>query len=341
MSIKKTNIDSLVSFDTDPDRDLDPTGIVIRYKKAENIAADFVVVDTPVVASGQQGTYVSEMSFPEKGEYLVAITIPGDDNYPTSEFSKTVTVLDTNLDDLAAGIEIANNKLVEVSDSLGNLDSGVLGNIGSAVSEIDAKLANLTQLVDDETDAGITSLRELLQELATSTDDNKSLLAAIDSFVKESTDDIEKMISGTDTLSDGTPNPFKGNTNVDIMNSLTSMNTFISDKLTGIKTEVLSAVESAKTEAIAAVKTVEALAQANADTLGHDVHGLAKIKAGIGELKSDLSTGLDGLDSEITTMQSALSELNTTLHAKLDGIKADTEEIKSKLGKAGTVKVSF
>lgn len=338
--MKKAGISFPVYVDTVPDRVIADGQITASYRKANSGENTFTPIAAPANPTGQDGTYEIMVTIPTKGFYQLAIDVAADDNYEAEKITTSVQVLDASVDDVSEKIDAAVLKIDNIQSQVDVLDEATVNSIKAAVDGLEVKLTTLTELVNDENDPGITSLRELLNDLATSVDSNQSLLGAIQTFITDSTDDIEKMIRGDEFLTSGAANPFYGNTNVDIMNTLQSMNTFINDKLNTVKNAIEGKIEDARAEVIAAVAEVNTIVTSNQTILNHDVNGLAAIKTKLESTSVDLNDGVTSLTQDIQSVSTQLTTINSQLHTKIDALKADTEELLARSSKKTNTKVA-
>ena len=340
MSIKKAGIPFPIYVDTNPDRAIEVTDIVAKYRTAGTADA-YVTFSGSFSATGQDGSYVQMGSIGSAGYYELAITIAAssDGMYPAEEITGMVTVVNATTDDIYNQLVTTNGTIEAIKAQVDTLDEATVNGINDAVAAVDAKLSVLTELINDENDPAITSLRELLNDLATSTDSANSALSAIDTYIKNATDDIENMIAGTPLLADGTANPFAGNTNIDIMNQLTSINQFLSDKLEAAKVAVQDDIAAARTALATAIADVQTVVDANQATLEHSVHGLAAIMTKLTATKTELTTGVSDITADIAAVSDLIDSVNTAVHTKLDAIKSDTGAIITKLDKRVNTRV--
>lgn len=338
--MKKAGIPFPVYIDTVPDRVIADGQITASYRKADSGENTFTPIATPASATGQDGTYEIMVTIPSKGFYQLAIDVAADESYEAEKITTSVQVLDATIDDVASKIDAAVVKIDDMKSQIDVLDEATVNEIKAAVDGLETKLTTLTTLINDENDPAITSLRELLNDLASSVDSNQSLLTAIQTFVNESTDDIEKMIRGDELLTNGTPNPFFGKTNIDIMNTLQSMNTFINDKLNTVQNAIENKVEDARAELVAAIADVTTIATSNQTLLNHDVNGLAAIKTKLESTSVDLNDGINSLTQDIQSVATQLTTINSQLHSKIDAVKSDTEELLRRSSKKTNTKVA-
>ena len=340
MSIKKAGIPFPIYVDTNPDRPIDVADISIKYRTAGTVDA-YVPLSGSPVATGQPGSYCQMGSIGSAGYYEIAITIAAssDGTFPAEEITGMATVVNATTDDIYTQLLTTNGTIDDIKAQVDLLDEETVNGLNAAVLAVDAKLSTLTELINDENDPAITSLRELLHDLANSTDSANSALTAIDTYIKAATDDIENMIAGRDTLADGSVNPFKGKTTIDIMNQLTSVNQFLSDKLEAAKVAIQDDITATRTALANAIDEVEVLVTANKDTLEHSVHGLAAIMTKLTATKTEITSGVSNLTSDIAAVSDLIDSVNTAIHAKLDLIKTNTDTIITKLDKRNNTRV--
>ena len=342
MSIKKAGIPFPLYVDTNPDRTIDVADISAKYRIAGSSDA-YVPFTGAFAATGQDGSYVKMVSIGAAGYYEIAISIDesADTVYPAEEITGTATLVNATTDDIYNQLVTTNGTIDAIKAQVDTLDETTVNGINDAVASVDAKLTTLTALINDENDPAITSLRELLQDLSGSTDSANSALTAIDTYIKDATDDIENMIAGTDTLASGAVNPFKGNTNIDIMNQLTSVNQFLSDAMNTAKVAIQDDITAARTALANAISDVQTIVDANQDTLVHAVHGLPAIMTKLTATKAELTQGISDIQSDISDVSNLIDTVNNGLHTKLDSNKADTAEIKDKISKRNNTRVIF
>lgn len=340
MLIKKTNVAFPLTIDTHPDRVIaNPNDISVKYLKAGSGNAE-VEFTQDIVPMAQKGTYSTMPVINEAGYYHLFITIPADDKFVEENYSIPVYVSDSTLDDIYQAISASDSKIDEIKRQVDVLDEEAINGVKDAVASIDTQLKALAELTNDESNDAIVSLRELLKELQTSTDNNKSLLTSIQTFVTAATDDIENMIKGSDKLADGTDNPFKGNTNIDIMQKLTSINTYIGTQVANLASTLSSKMDDVKDSLSVELSAIKVTVDTNKSHLTHEVHGLSKMMEKLGEIDSFIRQGNVNVVTGINEIKSELSTINTGIHTKLDSIEGKTDQIIASMASSSRSRVT-
>lgn len=341
MSIKKSGIPFPVYVSTKPPRNIPVEDISVKYRVSGS-SDDYVEFPGSFAPTGEQlGKYVLMCSIGTVGYYeiLIAIAESADQKFPAEEILETVTVLNATNDDIFNQLTTTDSKITSIKTQVDLLNSETVNNISATLTEVDEKIQTLTELVNDVDDPAIKSLRELLVELGNTTGGSDTVLTAIDTFIRAAVDDVEFMLNGADTLTDGTPNPFKGNTNIDIMNKLTSVNEFIGNKMDTLKSSINASVTASKDELLGVIGEVKTIVTSNADSLTNDVHGLPAIIAKLTATEESLTTTVSSISDDLTTVKDVITTLNTGVNEKLDSIKTDTTDIVTKLNEQTTTNV--
>ena len=194
MSIKKAGLPFPMFVDSNPDRTILVSELHAKYRVAGTANA-YVAFPGTFSATGQPGSYVLVGSIGAAGYYEVAIHIDAsvDGLYPAEEITAMITVVNATTDDIYTQLTTTNATIDAIKTQVDLLDESTVNGINAAVLAVDAKLTTLSALINDENDPAITSLRELLADLAGSTSSSSSALTAINNYIKAATDDIENM----------------------------------------------------------------------------------------------------------------------------------------------------
>ena len=339
MMTVKAGIAFPLQLDTTPDRvTIAPEDIIVKYSLANS--SNTPTVSTGTTVTKENGNYVHMLTINQTGYYTVNVFLPGDGVTSDDEnISVTALVTNATVDDVYTLVGTVDGKIDAIKSQVDLLDEATLNGLNTEITNVQTKLQDIVALISDENDAGITSLKELLQQLSTSVAGSNSSLTAIDGYIRAATDDIENMIAGTEFLADGSANPFYGNTNVDIMDALNALGVTLQQSVDDAKTAVLSKVDDAKLELAGDIAAVQAVVDANADLLESDVFGLAKLMTTLEAFKSaesnHFTTVVDALDS----ISQALSTTNGGLASKLDSIESKIDVVTTIVKKTATAKI--
>lgn len=274
------------------------------------------------------------------GYYTVNVFLPGDGVTSDDEnISTTVLVTNASVDDVYALVGTVDGKIDAIKSQVDLLDEETLNGLNSQIGNVQTKLQDIVALISDENDAGITSLKELLAQLSTSVAGSNSSLSAIQSYITAATDDIENMIKGTDTLADGSVNPFKGNTNIDIMEALNSLGVTLQQSVSDAETAVLAKIDLAKADLVTDIAAVQAVTDANSDLLSSDVYGLAKLMTTLDTFKSAETTHFTTVVDAINAISTASNGSTGALSTKLDTIETKVDEVKAIVKKTASAKI--
>lgn len=332
MSIKLKNSAFPIILDRKPDTAIDVDNVLIKYKRI-GTAGDMITANVTFEELAT-GSYLGTLSLPDAGSYAFNLEIPttlSDGTVVKQNTSTTMVVSNTSLDLIQNSIDSIIVKVDSIADDVSALDRDELNSLKEATDAIRVQLTSITDLIADENNDGITSLKELLEQLSQATDNNKGLLSAIQSYITTATDDIENILKGSDTLADGTENPFKGNTNVDIMKQLEALGVAINGQITTVKDIITEAINTSKNELAGAISTVEGIVNGNGDLLKDGSFGLEEIKNVLDGFKTSNTEATRNLQTDITSVLTNLSSFKNELASKIDAVKADTEAIKKKL----------
>lgn len=340
MSVKLKNAAFPIIIDRTPDTAINFEDVVVQYKKS-NAAGDMLTANIDF-SELVTGSYIGEMALPDAGTYALNVVVPTvmpDGAVNNQNITTTVVVANSSIDLVQNSINAAVVKIDSIKSQVDLLDEDSLNTLKGATDSITTQLTSITELINDENNDGIVSLKELLKQLADATDGNKALLSAIQGYVTAATDDIEHILRGSDKLADGTDNPFKGNTNIDIMNQVEAVGTAIKSQLDSVKAIITDAITAAKNELLTAVAGARGVVEANKDLLSHADFGLAQIKTVIDGLKAGNTDSLRDIQTDVTTVITNLSAFKNELVSKIDAVKGDTESIKTKLDNSNKIAV--
>lgn len=339
MMTVKAGIAFPLQLDTTPDRaTIAPEDIIVKYSLANSTNIPTASVGSTITKDN--GNYVHMLTINQVGYYTVNVFLPGDGLTSDDEnISVTVLVTNATVDDVYTLVGTVDGKIDAIKSQVDLLDEATLNGLNAQIGTVQTKLSDIVALISDENDAGITSLKELLQQLSTSVGASNSSLSAIQSYITAATADIENMIKGTDTLADGSANPFKGNTNIDIMDALSAMGVTLQQAIDDAQTAVLAKIDTAKAELAVDIAAVQAVADANSDLLSSDVYGLAKLMTTLDAFKSAESNHFTTVVDAIDAISQALSTTNGGLSSKLDTIESKVDEVKAIVKKVGSVKI--
>ena len=327
-----------ISLDTTPDRVVVPENILVKYSLANS-------TNTPTLSAGTttakgDGAYVHMATINQVGYYLVNVFLPGDGVTSDDEnINLSVLVTNATVDDVYTLVGTVDAKIDAIKTQVDLLDEATLNALNSEIGLVKTKLTDIVALISDENDAGITSLKELLQQLSTSVAGSNSSLTAIDGCIRAATDDIENMIAGTEFLANGSPNPFFGNTNVDIMDALNAMGVTLQQAIDDAKASVLTKIDDAKALLAADIAAVQAVVDANSDLLSSDVFGLAKLMSTLEAFKSAETNHFTTVVDAINAISTALSGTNSGLASKLDTIETKIDVVTTIVKKNASAKI--
>lgn len=340
MSVKVKGANFPIIIDRSPDTSINFEDVAVTYRKIGS-AGEMIPAQTAFTEI-VTGSYLAEMALPDAGTYVINVVVPtvmSDSTVNNQNITTTVVVANSSIDIVQNTIDAAVIKIDGIKSQVDLLDEESLNTLKSATDSITTQLTSITELINDENNDGIVSLKELLKQLAEATDGNKGLLSAIQGYVTAATDDIENILRGSDTLADGTENPFKGNTNIDIMKQVEAVGTAIKSQLDAVKVIVTDAINAAKNEIISAVVGARGVVEANKDLLSHADFGLAQIKTVLDGLKTGNTDSLRDIQTDVSTVITNLAAFKNELVSKIDAVKGDTETIKTKLDNTNKVTV--
>ena len=327
MTTVKARVAFPITLDTIPDRmDILPENIVIKYSIANS--TNTPTVSNAVTSVKGDGAYVHMLTINQVGYYTVNVLVPGDGaTYEDDNVNMTVLVTNATVDDVYTLVGTVDGKIDAIKSQVDLLDEETLNGLNTQITALQTKLNDITALIADENDPAITSLQELLAHLSDSVGSSNSSLAAIDSYIRAATDDIENMIAGTETLADGSPNPFFGNTNVDIMDALNAIGVTLQQSIDSAKTAVEAKIDVAKAALATDIAAVQAVVDANKDLLESDVFGLAKLMTTLEAFKTAETNHFTTVVSDLSALSTAISGFNSGINAKLDTIEGKVDVI--------------
>lgn len=325
----KAGIAFPLTLDTIPDRtDITPESFVVKYSLANS--TNVPTVSTGTTVEKGDGAYVHMLTINQVGYYTINVLVPGDGStYEDDNVNISVLVTNATVDDVYDYVAVVDGKIDSIKSQVDLLDEATLNGLNSQIGQVQTKLADITALISDENDPGITSLKELLQQLSDSVGGSNNTLSAIQTYITQATDDIENMIAGTDTLADGSPNPFKGNTNIDIMAALSSMGVTLQQAIDAAKTAVEAKIDAAKAELVDDIAAVQAVVDANQDLLESDVFGLAKLMTTLEAFKTAETNHFTSVTSDLSAISTAISTMNAAMSTKLDNIETKIDTVTS------------
>lgn len=339
MMTVKAGIPFPLQLDTTPDRaTIAPEDIIVTYSLANS-------TNTPTTSSGNtivkdNGNYVHMATINQNGYYTVNVFLPGDGVTSDDEnISTTVLVTNATVDDVYTLVGTVDGKIDAIKTQVDLLDEETLNALNTQINSVQTKLQDIVSLISDENDAGITSLKELLTQLSTSVAGSNSSLTAIQSYITAATDDIENMIKGTDTLADGSANPFKGNTNIDIMEALNSLGVTLQQAISDAETAVLAKISESQTAISTLLDSIQTAVDSNKSLLESDVYGLAKLMTTMEAFKSAETNHFTTVIDAIDAISTASSGSTAALSSKLDTIETKVDEVKAIVKKTATAKI--
>lgn len=345
--IRKSGIAFPIGIDINPDRAIDAANIVITYVKSGTLYAPVTVNGT--FYHDANGLYRKMVSIDEPGYFDIDVTIPASNDYsevngtgyPAEKISQSIYIANATVDDVYSyltdlGINLG-IKIDSVKSQVDVLDEATLNNLNDKVINIQAKLETVTALINDENNDGILSLKELLAELSTSGSNNA--ITAINGYIDAATDDIERMVAGTETLADGTPNPFFGKTTHDIYDGLVGLGAALADADTFMKTLIENKITEAKVEINGKIDTVTAIINANQDLLENETYGLSKIMESLTTLRTSESNNFTSLKDDLTALYTDITSLGSVINGKLDNIQSSINVLNNKVRRTSSTKI--
>lgn len=320
----KAGVAAPIVLDTNPDRtDITAENIHLTYVESgtTNVPSDV----TGFTHKGN-GAYEYMLTINAVGYYRLAVIVPGNETYEETTINMTVLVQNASIDDVYTKLTTVDGKIDSIKTQVDLLDEASMNGLNDAITAVQNKLTDITTLINDENDPGVTSLKELLLSLSDSVGSSNNSLAAIQDYINVAVADIQNMIAGTELLQDGSPNPFYGNTNVDVMDSIAAMGVTLQQASDAAKTAVLDAITAAKNSLTADIADVETIVLANKALLENDVYGLGKLMTTLETVKSSATTNFTSLTNDLSSVSTSINDMHTAISSKLDSIetKVDT-----------------
>ena len=335
----KAGVPFPLALDTTPDRaTITPESIIVKYSLANSTNVPTVSDGTTTVKG--EGAYVHMATINQTGYYLVNVFLPGDGVTSTDEnINISVCVTNATVDDVYSLVGTVDGKIDAIKSQVDLLDETTLNGLNDQIGTVQTKLQDIVALISDENDAGITSLKELLQQLSTSVAGSNSSLTAIQSYITAATDDIENMIAGTEFLADGSANPFFGNTNIDLMEALNAMNVTLQQAIDDAQIAVIAKIDEAKAALALDMAAIKTVCDANESLLESDVFGLAKLMTTVETFKSAETTHFTTVIDALNAISSATGNTNSAISSKLDTIETKIDTVTTIVKKNSTTKI--
>lgn len=343
--IRKSGIAFPIGIDTNPDRAIDAANVVITYVKSGTLNSPVTVAGT--FYHDANGSYRKMVTINEPGYFDIDVTIPASTDYsevngtgyPAEKISQSIYIANTTVDDVYTYLTDLGVKIDSVKSQVDVLDEATLNTLNDKVLNIQTMLTTVTDLINDENDNGIISLKELLAELSASVDGSNNAITAINGYIDAATDDIERMIAGTATLADGSANPFFGKTTHDVYDALVALGTSLTEANTVMKTSIENKITEAKVEINGKIDTVTAIVNANQNLLENETYGLSKIMDSLTTLRTSESNNFTSLKDDLTTLSTDITSLGSVINGKLDNIQSSINVLNNKVGRTSSTKI--
>jgi len=334
-NIKKAGVEFLVTIDLGADQTGETDSFTVKCRNnATSDVVDIVGGDGSATVSeltNSVGTYQFPITVTDAGDYtlLVSSTI---DRF--TDVVSAFVVANASIDDVKVIVDDLLVKMTNVETQVDLLDEDAMNGISDQVVAIQTTVDNIKLLIDDEDDSTVNSVMEFVTSLNDALKDGSTGLAALKGY----TDDIENMLSGADTLSDGSDSPFAGKGLIEAFDAIGANATALSTQLTDTQTALNGAITSAKDDIIAGVDAVKTVVDANKAYLEDAGYGLSALKdlidgistsmsthdADIKDILADSTNGLEAIHNTITNRFDTVDSSLSTIDGKLDNISAVT-----------------
>lgn len=320
-SIKKAGVTFYPVVDIGPD----VTGLAATFTFKYKLQSD---TEWTTVA----GTF-TEMA---PGAYTIPVVIANAGLYhvrvsttePTLEdVADEITVTACNIDDIQAAIAAAQSDITAIKTQVDVLDEASLNQVKAGVDGIKANLAALQDLLVDDSNPAIVSLKELIDSIIDSQTIGKTVLDALTSY----TDDIENALFGSDTLKDGSANPFKNKTGHHIYDLLVTTSQYLGSAVTAAQTAIITDAQATRDLLRTKIEAVKAVADANAAVLTNAGYGLPAVKAVLDTILSNTSGGTQSVLDVLNDSETGLAKIKATLDVGFAGLNSKIDAISNKI----------
>ena len=239
-----------------------------------------------------------------------------------------------------------NATTVELSSTQGAFQVGETVNNGTA---------STTGTISDVTLSPIDSVMEFVNQINNALTNGASSLDVL----KTLTDDVENMLRGDTTLSDGSPSPFAGkglvaiydqavqngvdigtaNTALaDATNGLAAIKTAVTTAETNIRADIAALTDS--TNANSLVSKIDAAKQvidSNAAALTDSTSGLAALRGVLDTLSSNIATHDTDIKAILNASDGGLADIKSVMVSRFDSVDSQLATINGKIdGIAGS-----
>lgn len=316
--MRKTNIPFRPMIELAPDI----TGLAATFAgryRAEMSDGTWTPFPNPFVEV-TAGVYSTDLTIDTAGTYVIEMTSTDPRVTP---FIGYVVISDANIDDVAAAIQAAQDDIATIKTQVDLLDEETVNGIAAKVQIVDDKVTELKDIINDTEDETIISIRELLHDIQESGASRDSILAVLKTY----TDDIEIMIRGDALLTDGSPNPFAGKTNVDIYGQVQDGFAMIHGALVDVKNELEADAHATRDLLVAKIDALKLVVDANATILGDAGHGLAALKTMLDTIDSNTAGGTQSIIDMLEDTENGLAAIKTAITTKLDSIETKVDGI--------------
>lgn len=303
----------------------DITGIAntftFRYRLDDGVGGDWTVVNSvenPVVEISP-GKYGCPVTFTVEGLYDFEF-ISTDPRVQTH--AGKVEVTKYNIDEVRDAVAVAQEGINDIKSKIDTLDAGTMDIITEKTAQLSDAIQTINTLISDTDGSnGITSLTELLKELKDAGSNRDSIINVLGDILKGYTDDIENMINGTEFLQDGvTPNPFHGNNNKDIHDTLKNAKQSIEATINSTKEFLVQDAETKYQDVKTRLVEITTLVTYNKGMLDNTTYGLEAIKNKLNSTDTDMKALFEDADSALTSAKDALMTKLDSIENKVDNV---------------------
>jgi hypothetical protein len=269
------------------------------------------------------GFYQTTLTIATVGVYDVVMEST---NQNVSTVHTKVVIVEATTDDIAHALTAAQGDITNILNKVNALDDKVIADINTAVSSVDTKLADLKTMLSSEEEPAINTLRDLLQQITAAGTSRDSVISALTSY----TVDIENILNGSQTLKDGSPNPFYGKTTHDVYDKVAQITDSLGNIMDSIIGSAQDSIAKARSEVINSILNLDTTIKANTTLLtGSD--GLAAIHAAITAVQTALGTDTKSAADQLTAITTSLGGLNTSITSFNTSIENKLDSIATKI----------
>lgn len=328
-SIKKAGVTFYPVVDIGPD--ITGLAATFTFKYKLQSATDWIVVPGTFVEMAP-GAYTIPVTVATAGLYHVRVETTEE---TLEDVSDEITVTSVNIDDINAAIAAAQADITAIKGQVDTLDEAALNTVQTKVDGLAASLASLETLLLDDSNPAIVSLKELIQTIVDSQSVGKTVLDALTSY----TDDIENAIMGSDTLKDGSVNPFKDKTGHHIYDLLVTTSQYLGGAITTAQSAIVADAQATRDLVLTKIAAVKAVVDSNASSLSNVGYGLPALKILLDDILSNTAGGTQSVIDVLNDSENGLVKIKSLIELGFAGVNTKLDTISSKLTSSRTTRL--